>query len=75
VSPPGRRILRFSHSAWCIDWWEGHQEGPLGVVQEGDYAVILADGNPRENLDLVVGPEENFAINMKDGVIYKNTVQ
>jgi imidazolonepropionase-like amidohydrolase len=32
------------------------------------------DGNPLENLDLVVDAEKNFVVIMKDGVIYKNTV-
>ncbi|MCA0869781.1 amidohydrolase family protein [Seohaeicola saemankumensis] len=49
--------------------------GPLGVIEEGAYAdMILVDGNPLENLDLVGDPENSFDIIMKDGVIYKNTV-
>lgn len=48
--------------------------GPLGVIEEGAYAdLILVDGNPLENLDLVSDPESNFDVIMKDGVIYKNT--
>ncbi|RYH08347.1 amidohydrolase family protein [Tropicimonas sp. IMCC6043] len=50
--------------------------GPLGVIEEGAYAdMILVDGNPLENLDLVSDPETNFDIIMKDGVIYKNTLE
>ena len=50
-----------------------YQEGPLGVVKEGAYAdLLLVDGNPLEDLDLVANPDENFAIIMKDGKIYKN---
>jgi len=49
--------------------------GPLGVIEEGAYAdIILVDGNPLENLDLVGDPEKNFDVIMKDGVIYKNMV-
>ncbi|SNS75902.1 metal-dependent hydrolase family protein [Tropicimonas sediminicola] len=49
--------------------------GPLGVIEEGAYAdLILVDGNPLEDLDLVGDPEQNFDIIMKDGVIYKNTL-
>ncbi|KXX71245.1 amidohydrolase family protein [Flammeovirga sp. SJP92] len=52
-----------------------YQEGLLGVVEEGAYAdMILVDGNPLENLDLVADPEHNFLMIMKDGVIYKNTI-
>jgi imidazolonepropionase-like amidohydrolase len=53
-----------------------YQEGPLGVIAEGAYAdLILVDGNPLENLDLVGDAEANFDLIMKDGVIYKNTLQ
>jgi len=33
------------------------------------------DGNPLENLDLVADAEKNFVLIMKDGKIYKNTIQ
>lgn len=50
--------------------------GKLGVVEEGAYAdLILVDGNPLENLDLVADAEKNFVVIMKDGQIYKNTIQ
>lgn len=53
-----------------------YQEGPLGVIKEGAYAdMILVNGNPLENLDLVANPDKNFAIIMKGGKIYKNTVK
>jgi imidazolonepropionase-like amidohydrolase len=52
-----------------------YQEGPLGVITEGAYAdLIIVDGNPLENLDLVGDPDENFVLIMKDGVIYKDTL-
>jgi imidazolonepropionase-like amidohydrolase len=50
--------------------------GKLGVVQEGAYAdLILVDGNPLENLDLVADAEKNFVLIMKGGKIYKNTLE
>ncbi|ANQ52170.1 amidohydrolase family protein [Flammeovirga sp. MY04] len=53
-----------------------YQEGPLGVVQEGAYAdMIIVDGNPLEDINLVADPENNFKMIMKDGVIYKNTLE
>ena len=46
----------------------------LGVVEQGAYAdLLLVEGNPLENLDLVADPE-NFVVIMKDGVIYKDTL-
>ncbi|MCD4782869.1 MAG: amidohydrolase family protein [Candidatus Eremiobacteraeota bacterium] len=50
--------------------------GELGVVKEGALAdLILVDGNPLENLDLVADPEKNFVVIMKDGKVYKNTLR
>jgi imidazolonepropionase-like amidohydrolase len=47
--------------------------GKLGVVQEGALAdLLLVDGDPLENLDLVKDPHKNFVVIMKDGKIYKN---
>ena len=48
----------------------------LGVIKEGAYAdMILVDGNPIQNLDLVTDPEKNFVLIMKNGVIYKNSIK
>lgn len=49
--------------------------GKLGVIEEGALAdLLLVEGNPLENLDLVADPADNFKIIMKDGLIYKNTL-
>jgi len=48
---------------------------PELVIEEGAYAdLILVDGNPLEDIDLVADPHENFDLIMKDGVIYKNAL-
>jgi imidazolonepropionase-like amidohydrolase len=45
----------------------------LGVVEEGAFAdLLLVDGNPIKNLNLVAEPEKYFLVIMKDGKIYKN---
>ena len=50
--------------------------GELGVIKKGAYAdLILVNGNPLENLDLVADPEKNFMVIMKDGKIYKNSIK
>jgi imidazolonepropionase-like amidohydrolase len=47
--------------------------GKLGVVEEGALAdLLLVDGNPLENLNLVADPVKNFLIIIKDGKVYKN---
>lgn len=49
--------------------------GPLGVVKEGAYAdLLLVDGNPLEDLKAVTN-SDNIRIIMKDGTIYKNSLQ
>ncbi|MDX2421175.1 MAG: amidohydrolase family protein [Amphritea sp.] len=53
-----------------------YQDGPLGVIAEGAYAdLILVDGNPLDNIDLVADPHKNFDLIMKDGVIFKNELK
>jgi len=49
--------------------------GKLGVVEQGALAdLLIVDGNPLENIDLVADPANRFLVIMKDGVIYKNIV-
>ncbi|MFN7176074.1 MAG: amidohydrolase family protein [Thermaurantiacus sp.] len=46
--------------------------GKLGVVEEGALAdLILVNGDPIANVDIIADPETNFAIIMKDGRIEK----
>ena len=50
--------------------------GKLGVVEEGALAdLLLVDGDPIKDIDLVADPEKNFLVIMKDGKLYKNTVK
>jgi len=49
--------------------------GKLGVVEQGALAdLLLVDGNPLENIDLIADPAKNFVVIMKDGEIYKNSL-
>lgn len=53
-----------------------YQAGPLGVIKEGAYAdIVIVDGNPLDDISLLADPEKNLKLIMKDGVIYKNTIQ
>lgn len=46
--------------------------GTLGVVKEGTLAdVILVNGDPLANIDLIADPDANFSVIMKDGIIVK----
>lgn len=47
-------------------------QGKLGVVREGALAdLILVNGDPLANIDLIADPGRNFVVIMKDGKIYK----
>jgi imidazolonepropionase-like amidohydrolase len=49
--------------------------GKLGVVEQSALAdLLLVDGNPLENINLIADPAKNFKVIMKDGKIYKNTL-
>jgi imidazolonepropionase-like amidohydrolase len=49
--------------------------GKLGVVEAGALAdLLLVDGNPLEDINLVADPDKNFVVIMKDGRIYKDTL-
>lgn len=46
------------------------------MIAEGACAdLILVDGNPLEDIDLVAAPHENFDLIMKDGVICKTEIE
>ena len=50
--------------------------GKLGVVEEGALAdLLLLDGNPIANMDVIASPEKNVVVIMKDGKVYKNTIR
>lgn len=52
-----------------------YQKGKLGEISVGAYAdLILVNGSPLTNIKLVEKPDANFVLIMKDGVIYKNTL-
>ena len=49
--------------------------GKLGVVEEGALAdLLLVNGDPIANINLIADPETNFVVIMKDGKIYKNSL-
>lgn len=49
--------------------------GKLGVVEEGALAdLLLVDGDPIADINLVAEPDKNFLVIMKDGKVYKNAL-
>lgn len=50
--------------------------GRLGVIAQGALAdILVVDGNPLVNIDLVADPDRNFHLIMKGGVIHKNMLE
>ena len=50
--------------------------GKLGVVEEGALAdLLLADGDPLADIQLIADPGKNFLVIMKNGKIHKNTLK
>ena len=50
--------------------------GKLGVVEVAAIAdLLLVDGDPLQDINLVADPAKNFLVIMKDGKIYKNTLR
>jgi imidazolonepropionase-like amidohydrolase len=50
--------------------------GRLGVISEGALAdLLLVNGNPLENLDLIAAPATSLAVIMKDGKVHKNLLE
>jgi imidazolonepropionase-like amidohydrolase len=53
----------------------GPYAGRIGAVEQGALAdLLLVDGDPTRQLDLIADPDRNFLVIMKDGVIYKNKI-
>lgn len=49
--------------------------GPLGVIRQGALAdMLLVEGNPLKDIDLLGDPQQNFALILKDGVVVKNAL-
>lgn len=47
-------------------------QGRLGVVETGALAdLLLVEGNPLADIDLIADPKKSFAVIVKDGAIFK----
>ena len=49
-------------------------QGKLGIIEEDALAdLLVVDGNPINDIELVARPDKNLMLIMKDGKIYKDT--
>jgi imidazolonepropionase-like amidohydrolase len=52
------------------------QKGKLGTIAPGAYADLLViEGNPLADLQVLLNPKNNLKLIMKGGVLYKNELQ
>ncbi|MHA3980956.1 amidohydrolase family protein [Halovulum sp. GXIMD14794] len=52
-----------------------YQDGPLAVIEPGAYAdILLVEGDPTNDVAVFSDWENNIDLVMKDGVIFKNTL-
>jgi len=67
-----------SNAAIVLGWtgeMNPYKYGKLGVIEEGAYAdLVLVDGNPLEDISLLRDYTNNFKLIMKDGQVWKNTL-
>jgi imidazolonepropionase-like amidohydrolase len=48
----------------------------LGVIEEGAFAdILLVEGNPLEDLKILTDYDKNIVLIVKDGKVYKNSLQ
>ena len=75
---PAEALKHWTGNAGKVLKWSGPKDPyptyKLGSIAEGAYAdLLLWDGNPLENIDLIMD-ESKLHLIMKDGLTYKNTL-
>ena len=57
---------------WCLQTaWK-----MANNIKPGAYAdLLIVEGNPAEDISVMVDYENNFKVIMKDGKVYKNTLK
>ena len=77
---PAAEILRMATGAngelLALSGPRNPYPGKLGVVEDGALAdLLLVDGNPLTDINLLENPEKNLLVIMKDGKIHKDTLK
>jgi imidazolonepropionase-like amidohydrolase len=80
IGYPNLKILKMGTSdAGEVLKWVGemspYKEGTIGTITPGAYAdMILVDGNPIKDIEVLNRYKESFKVIIKDGKIWKNTL-
>ena len=76
---PVEALRTATSNAGMVLSWSGemnpYKEGKIGIIEDGAYAdLIIVNGDPLDNIKLIEDYINNFKLIMKDGVVYKNTL-
>jgi imidazolonepropionase-like amidohydrolase len=76
---PAEALKHWTGNAGIVLKWSGpldpYPTYAIGTIKPDAYAdMLLWDGNPLEDINLILD-ESKLSLIMKDGVIYKNTIQ
>jgi imidazolonepropionase-like amidohydrolase len=78
VSPFKILKMGTSDAAEVISWsgeMNPYKDGPIGVIKEGAYAdMVLLDGNPLEDITVLRDYTNNMKVIIRDGEVWKNTL-
>jgi imidazolonepropionase-like amidohydrolase len=69
---PAHEIVR---SATAVNAELLMEKGRLGVIAEGACAdLLVVEGDPLTDVSVMLEPQKNLRLIMKDGTIYKNVL-
>jgi imidazolonepropionase-like amidohydrolase len=74
-------VLKIATSGNCQLFAQSGERDPykqakLGVLEEGAWAdMLLVDGDPTKEINVLADPQRNFVVIIKDGKVYKNTLR
>ena len=72
TSNPGKMLKEMGLMARELD---PYPDGKLGVIESGAYAdLLIVEGNPLEDLSVLLDYRKNLRVIMKDGRFFKNTL-
>jgi imidazolonepropionase-like amidohydrolase len=74
-------VLKIATSGNCELFAQSGERNPykqpkLGVLEEGAWAdMLLLDGDPTKEINVLADPQRNFVVIIKDGKVYKNALR
>lgn len=79
VTPYKIMKMGTSDAATVIGWsgeMNPYKDGAIGVIKPGAYAdLVVIEGNPLENIDILLDYKNNMKLIVTDGKVWKNTLK